>query len=244
MKLRISAFLLVIFFAIAAAYADKADDIIQKSLKARGSENFKNWKSYKFVATISQMGQEMKMKYFHKKPDKYRTEIDLMGKQILTVYDGKEGWMVNPMMGSDEPQQIPAEAIDQIKTQSDMFESPLVNYKERGIKVKYVGNEKVDDKETFKLIITDKNKEETTLFINTKDYLPLKVVKEVSVQGKKITVISIMKDYRTENGMMIPHLIDSDTGGMKSTVKISDIGVDIALDDSIFKKPAAKPKSK
>jgi outer membrane lipoprotein-sorting protein len=84
--------LLIVFaaFALVVSSCSKSvDDIIEKNIKARGGEdNIRKVKSVVVDARISSMGMDIPMKIYIQDPNKMRVDMNLLGQDVTTVYDG------------------------------------------------------------------------------------------------------------------------------------------------------------
>ena len=73
----------------------------------------------------------------------------------MQAYDGTTAWTINPMMGSDQPQEVPGPVAESLKEQAD-FDGPLLDYKAKGNTVELVGNEDLAGKKVHHLKLTRK----------------------------------------------------------------------------------------
>src|SRR5712692_10591887 len=129
------------FFAItllsfmpAAAAAQTADEIVKKTLDARGGiEKIKAVQSERISGRASfTQGMEGTFVVELKRPLKMHVEISVGGQKFIRVYDGKSsGWMVNPFAETKDVQSLPAKELKSISDESD-FDGPLVDYKAKG----------------------------------------------------------------------------------------------------------------
>jgi hypothetical protein len=149
-----------------------------------------------------------------------RNESEIMGQKILSLYDGEYQWQKNPLNG----------AVSKVKTDFNALEM-IENLNK--LKTKYQGEETLDGKKAYVLIIDDlgnlsaeigkdklkNSKGSGKLFIDPKNWLILKI--ELIMQGEdskgnKRTVKNIteMKDYKKVKTLWIPYttIIKIDTG--------------------------------
>src|SRR5689334_17961475 len=88
----------------AAASAETADDVIAKSVAARGGmEKIKAIQSLEMKIKANQQGLEFPGKLDLKRPEKMRLEMTIQGKTMVQAYDGKTAWMIMPFVGSPDP---------------------------------------------------------------------------------------------------------------------------------------------
>ena len=102
---------------ISTAQAQNVDDILASYFEITGGlSNWKNLKSMKMTGKMLQGGLEFPAVMSQKYPNKFRMDIDIQGKKIIQAYDGKEGWMINPLAQITEPKVLTAEEVKKWKT--------------------------------------------------------------------------------------------------------------------------------
>jgi hypothetical protein len=89
----------------------------------------------------------------NKRQGMVRQEFSLQGLTGVNAYDGKTGWKIEPWQGKKDPEPLGEEEMKQILEDSD-FDGPLVNYRQKGIKVEFVGMDEVEGTDAFKLKVT------------------------------------------------------------------------------------------
>jgi hypothetical protein len=107
------------------AQAQTVDEIIAKNLEAKGGvELLKSTNSVKMTGKTVIQGMDAQMVVYAKRPNLKRTEVNIMGQQMVQVFDGIAGWAA---MGAMGVQDLPAEALDSARQDAE-FECPVVNY--------------------------------------------------------------------------------------------------------------------
>lgn len=213
------------------------EEIINKSLEAAGgSQKYADMKSLKMVGKMNMMGMEIKMTLFNKKPC-FRMEQEMMGQKMISAYNGKTGWMINPMTGSSDPQEVPEEMMAGMKKQADMGQNPIAQMKADGITSTLEGKETVDGVESYKIKMVTKEKEESFLFINSSTYLPLKITSKQEVMGNMADVEMLFKDYKTFSGITFATKMEMNASGQAITIIFDSIEPNAAIDDSLFEMP-------
>ncbi|MCX7737711.1 MAG: outer membrane lipoprotein-sorting protein [Candidatus Kapabacteria bacterium] len=227
-----------LFFCLIAATlflkAQTAEEIINKSIAAvGGTEKYQNLKSIFVNAEVNSMGFTIPISITQKGKSFY-IEQSIMGQVMKIGYDGTEGWMVNPMGGSSEPQKMDEAQLEQFKQQNDITKNPVLKFKEEGNKFELMGIEKVDDVKAYKIKTTNKDNEERILFINSSNYLPIKLVTERGEEQGEV----LIKDYKDIGGIMMFHLIEVKSQGQDISFKFNEIKLNPEVDDKIFKMPS------
>ena len=155
---------------------------------------------------------------------------------MIQVVDDSKGWMIRPTMmgGTGEPEDMPADVVKQQLSQLDPF-GGLVNYKEKGNKVEFVGKEKADKKDVFHLKLTSKDGQVIEEFLDANTYLLNKVKVNMNGQDGEIN----FSDYKDYEGIKFANSMDITNAQMGvMTFTTNKVVINSKIDDSLFKKPA------
>lgn len=177
-----------------------------------------------------------------KRGHKSRVEIEFNGKTSVQVYDGTNGWMLRPYLNRNDYEPFNA---DQLKAQSQEadLDGYLVDYTAKGNKIELEGVEKVEGKDAYKLKVTQKSGEVRNVWIDTQSFLDVRVSgAQRRMDGKMRNVYIYQRDFRAENGLMIPHTLETIVEGYRDSHKvvIESVAVNPKLADSLFAKPQAQ----
>ncbi len=229
---------ILIFLGVSPLYAQDADQILSEYFNATGGlHTWKELRSMKIKANFEQDGMSFNALIFRKQPNLNRTEVEVQGDTIVQAYDGETGWMINPMMGTSEPQKMPAEMMEAMK--EERFESDLIDYREKGNTVELVGTEMVNGEETFKIRLTKANKEEEYYFFDSNSFLPImerRLIKFGPMKGQDSE--TYLGDYRQVDELMMPHVIEVKANGqLVQKLKIEEYIFNNEMDDALFKFP-------
>ena len=173
-----------------------------------------------------------------KRPRKTRLELDFKGQTAVQVYDGTNGWRLRPFLNRHEVEPYTPDQLKEAASQADL-DGPLVDYAAKGTRIEMEGVEKVDGKDNYRLKLTFKNGESQKLWINSQTFLETKIEGTPRrLDGKMHNVEVYYRDFRGEGGLMMPHLLETVTQGVKQTEKIEilKITVNPKLDDTRFAK--------
>lgn len=217
---------MVILCMIAFTLAQSVDDVVAKAIKARGGiERIKHLQTQRLTGKFSLNNEEGPLVVEFKRPGMMREMVTLGGKAQIRTTDGRVGWR-----DASPPQQLGAEELRNLAGSAD-FEGPLVDYQQKGAKIELAGKEQVKNRLAYKLVITMKDGENRTDFIDCKSFL------EVKWQGKGFE--SYFRDYRRVDGLMYAFEIDSGQMGQPANQKIvfEKVELNPPLDDSRFGKP-------
>lgn len=233
----------------AAAQEMTVDQVLQKNLEAvGGKEAIQAIKSLSIDSTMVFQGGEAPMKIRAKRPAMVRSEITVQGRDIVSAWDGVTAWMINPMMGLNEPQKMEADMAKSISENADMDASlgALMMLKKEGDQFELLGKQDVSGAAAYKLRFTRKGGDVRTYYLDAKTWLPVKVEMKVRQMGQDMDIESLPGDYRKVDGINMPFRTDQRVGGNSMMLmKVQKVEVNQPLDDAIFKMPPPKaPESK
>ena len=240
-KIIASAFILLA--TSAASFAQTADEIVAKHIEAMGgADKWKAVKSMEMNNKFNVQGMDIESKIVIVNGKSLRTDIAVMGQEIISAVDGETGWAQQPavMGGTGEPEDMPGALIKESRKQVNLGGS-LLNYKENGSTVELVGKEKLDGVDVYHLKLTEKGGDITNLFLSTSNYYTLKSSGKRNVQGKEIEAEVNYSNFKQVEGLTFPYTMEtaSPMGGMM-TIETDSIKLNPKVDESIFKKPAKK----
>jgi len=240
-KIIASAFILL--STSAASFAQTADEIVAKHLEALGgAEKWKALKSIEMKNKFTVQGMDIDSKTVIVNGKSLRTDISVMGQEIISAIDGETGWAQQPAMmgGTGEPEDMPGALIKESRKQVNLGGS-LLNYKENGSTVELVGKEKLDGVDVYHLKLIEKNGDITNLFLSASNYYTIKSAGKRNIQGKDIDAEVNFSNFKQIEGLTFPFTMEtaSPMGGMM-TIETETIKLNPTIDDIIFKKPAKK----
>lgn len=139
-----------------------------------------------------------------KRPRKMRLELQFKGQAAVQIYDGTNGWKLRPFLNRNEVEPFSAEELKSAADQQDL-DGPLVDYAAKGSHVELEGTEKVEDRDTYKLKVTEKTGHAFHVWIDSKTFLEAKMEGQPRrLDGTYHPVEVYYRDYRTVNGLQIP----------------------------------------
>lgn len=227
-------FTLVSFFQI---QAQSVEEIVNKHLDAiGGKQKLSSINAVKMENAMEVMGNEATTTITILNGKGYKTESEIMGSKMVQVINDKGGWMINPMGGSSDPVDLPADAAKQAANQ--LFIVPLLDYSNRGMKLSLEGKETIGGADAYKLKVTNKEGADITMYIDASTFYLTRLVQTADVMGQTVTNTITYSDFKkTEHGWVVPYTTDIDMGGMfQLKNKLSKIEVNPTIDVSIFDK--------
>jgi hypothetical protein len=227
-------FLVALLLGAFITNAQTADEIINKYLDAIGGrETLQKIKTVHIESQMQMMGNELPSVTTVVDGKGFRSESDINGQKIIQVYTDKDGWTVNPMTGSPDPQPMNE---DQYKAgHEQIYIISFLNYAERGIKAELEGREKVGEVNAYKVKMTDKDSSSTTYYFDPSTFYILQLTKAVEMMGQPADLKVAFSDFKKmDSGWVMPQQVDTDFGQFAMTAKIKKIDVNVPVDDSIF----------
>ena len=217
-----------------SSIAQTTDEIIAKHIEAIGGKaNWDKLVSMRTEGTVKAQGAEIKITntQVHKKAT--RTDIALMGMNGYNILTTTEGWSFMPFQGQTKPEPITADELKIGQDELDIMDE-FLTYKLLGKKLEDLGKDDVDGTECFKLKLTDKDGQETTLFIDPSNYFIIKETSKIKANGQEMENSSTFSNYKkTDGGIFIPMNI----GGGFGDMEITKVEINPTIDESIFKLP-------
>jgi hypothetical protein len=226
--MRISACIALVY---AVVEAQTVDQVVARHLAARGGvKRIHEVKTQSLEGTLAFAPNPGEP--FHtemKRPGKMRQEVSLIRDRFIQITDGHEGWTLR---ADKPPEPLSAAQLKNMAGSGDM-DGPLLDYKSRGNRVELMGKEKVEGRDACKLLVTMKDGDHRTEYIDAKTYLDVKW--EGTVGGEKME--SYFRDYRKVKGLAYAFTIDSSGANFKQKLVFTRIEVNVDLSDSRFTKP-------
>jgi outer membrane lipoprotein-sorting protein len=213
--------------------AQSLDEIVKKYTEANKLDKVASLKTIKITANLSMMGMDMPMVLWMKNPNKIKSVTTFNGSEMIQVFDGEKGYMVNPMTGSTDPVEMTPDQIKQT-LRSSMFQNYMASYLKNG-QLTLDGEDKVNDKPAYKIKATVEGGTVVDMFIDKSSYFLVKTSTTTSQGGMTVTMDSYPSDYTETNGFMIPMKTTSSAQGMDILITFTKVEVDIPMEDSEFK---------
>lgn len=226
---------LIVFALFLNSCSQSPDDIIDKSVKASGgAEAYKNLKTISCSMKTTVLNFELMSNLFFKLPDKMRAEYIFQDKKGIGIINGNTGWSYSDsLIVLDESSFNSLKS--QMESQLDFFINPLYNYQKKGLKVEYVGDEKVDGKDVHKIRTIAKDSSEVYYFIDKNTYLIQRTNSKTLVNNVFVEATAVFSDYKKINGLLIPSVIGIFTEGRKTAeMKFEKVDINTNLNDALF----------
>ncbi|HEX8287728.1 MAG TPA: serine hydrolase [Pyrinomonadaceae bacterium] len=217
------------------------DELMAKTIDALGGEAAMrkvNSREMKFEIDFEHQGVKGFGTSYAKAPNLSATDSTLtaLGKTIATSYDYFDGTTAGDWSSFSPADTFTGQRLEDIKYENDFY--GLLNWK-KGLKSSEItGTEKVGDEETYVVVLHPEKASEVTYYISTKTFLPLKKKSLIvsSTSSQKVPITTILSDYRSVDGLMMPFKSVAAHPGMGNIVTyVKDVKNNVAIDDKVFK---------
>src|SRR5438477_2865994 len=176
-----------------------------------------------------------------KRPDEVRTEATLQGMTAVEAYDGKDGWRISPFQGRKDPEKMSADDVKPLMEDAEI-DGPLVNWKEKGSTLEYIGREDVDGTSAYKIKVVRKNGDVNFVYLDPDHFLEIRILSQRIRHGAQEETETDVGDYEKIGGVFIPTSIEVGSKGApdKQRIIIDKVEANVPVDDTIFHFPASK----
>jgi hypothetical protein len=230
-------FLALLSFTTLAAAAQTADEVIQKYSAAMGGlDAFNKVTTVKMTGTVVAQGNEFPLTTQMVNNKAVRTDVDVQGQQIVNVYNNGTGWKINPYAGAESATEITGQELIDAKAQASIA-NHLMDYKNRGHKVEFAGQEDVEGVKCFKIKLTNKDDNKVnTYYISSSNYMLVKSVGLRDMQGQQMEVETFYSDFKDINGLKFAMTRSQKMqGNVFQEIKLEKVELNVPVDESIFK---------
>ena len=196
--------------------AQTAEELVAKNLEAKGGvDKIKAIKSYKFSGKYQQGSFSAQVAQLAKAPDYIREMFIVQGMTQVQAYDGKTGWQISPFQGRRDPEMLGEDDLRDISEDADFY-GPLVDYKEKGNTVEYLGHDTVDGDDVYRLKVTLKNGDIVYYFLDPDTYLEIRKEVQEFIRGSVRESVVELGSYKPVAGVMYPYSISQGSKSMFS----------------------------
>lgn len=228
--------------------AQSADEIIDGYHEMTGgAENWEKLKGLQFEASVNQGGMEIPITVIQMADGREMVIVSLQGQEFIQgAFDGESLWSTN--FQTMKAEKADEETLINKKKEIDDFPDALLNYREKGYTVEYMGKETVDGTETHKIKLTKKpvlvDGEEVPnieyYFFDTENNVLIAVESEVTSGPAKGAIgQTLLSDYQEVDGLYFPFSISEGIKNQGSQpLVISKVIVNPDVSERSFSFPA------
>src|SRR5277367_5181874 len=144
----------------------------------------------------------------NQRPNLLRESFTLQGMTAVQAYDGSAGWQIQPFGGKKDPELMGEDDVRDLLLDAD-FDGPLVDYKEKGSTVEYLGHDVVDGDDALRLKVTLKNGDILYCYLDPDTYLEIRRETQEFIRGSVRESVIDLGSYKPVAGVMYPFSIAS-----------------------------------
>ena len=242
MRIKLGSLAILLFLITQGASALTVDELIAKSIEARGGlDKIHAVQSVRFTGKLRFGSRDLPYVALMKRPEMLRSEFTLQGMTAIRAFDGKDAWRISPFRGRVDPEKMSADETKVLKISADL-DGPLVDYKSKGNVVEYLGTEDVDGTEAHKLKVTFKSGDIRYIYLDPDYFLEIRNVDVTRVRGAEQVEETDIGNYEKVEGVYFPYSMESGPkdGPKESAITIEKTELNVNLDESLFHFPAPK----
>ena len=241
MRLAVLLLLAVSSFSIVAR-SQTADELISKNIQAKGGMD-----KIKAIKTIRQSGKfdlgggfTAKASQESMRPNLVRETFSIQGMTAVQAYDGSAGWQIQPFQGHKDPELMGEDDLRDMQLDSD-FDGPLVDYKEKGNTVEYLGHDIVDGDDALRLKVTLKNGDIVYYYLDPDTFLEIRKEIQQFIRGSVRERIVDLGSYKPVSGVMYPFslAVGSKSNPGSQTLTVEKMEANVPIDSADFALPAS-----
>lgn len=206
------------------------EDIIRKYIQAiGGADNIMKVQDKTVMMQAKIQNYDISAVIYQKAPDKMLQKFTFAGMDQVIVYDGEKAFQKS-MMGEEE---LTGDNLEMMQFEAGLHN--ILRLSDLGVTIENKGLDKAGGKDAWKIEIKMKGGAVIRHFYDKETGLRLREERTVDSPQGKITQSTDLSDYKEVNGVLYPHLMKQNAGGMTLELKITAIQVNAGIADSVFK---------
>jgi photosystem II stability/assembly factor-like uncharacterized protein len=161
----------------------------------------------------------------------------------VDAYDGHDGWRTDPWGGRRDPFRVSADEAKEMAHDTDL-DGPLVDWREKGHRVEYLGTEDIDGTPTYKLRVTRKDGDYEYDWLDADAMLEIRTERHAFIRGAEQVSVTDLGDYEQVAGVWMAFASDSGGKGRPPNAhwKIERVEVNVPVEEALFRFPVAGAK--
>jgi len=221
--------------------AQTAEELVSKNLQAHGGvEKLKALHSLRLTGKMRQGSFTLQVGLDRMPPDLIRLSFTVMSMTGTMASDGTSGWRIMPFGGRKDPEMLGEEDLRALQDEADFY-GHLVDYKEKGNTIEYLGHDTVDGDDAYRLKVTLKNGDIVYYYLDPETFLEIRTETQQFIHGSVRESFSEMGSYKLVNGVYFPFAMESGSPrnpGETAKITIDKIEANVPIDPAEFKMPA------
>src|SRR5262249_14575283 len=174
-------------------------------------------------------------------PNKFKEtmQMEVMGNKVnvVSVYNGKEGWI----KANDTDIKVEKEILEEFENAAySMTLSNLTGLRDKAFKLSVIGEIQVNGKPAIGVTVAKEGKLDVTMYFDKKTNLITKMERRTrDIQsGQEVNEERLILEYQTVNGREMPKRVQVNRDGKKMMeAEVVDVQLVERLEDSVFAQP-------
>ena len=221
-----------------------AAQIVERNVAARGG--LVAWQNAQTMIWIGHMesvlAPDLRMGFVlaQKRPNKTRFEVNSMSQKTWRVFDGVQGWKSRtdsegrPDVQAFSPREL------RFAQQGVVIDTPLVDADRRGARVELEGEEQIDGRRAYRLLVNPSVGERRHVWVDAQSYLDVRYERvSYTPAGAAVLVTVSCHDFKNFDGLQIPTVVETGSPAKAAPpdrMVIEQVSINTTLDDGIFER--------
>jgi hypothetical protein len=219
-----------------------AEDLVAKNVEARGGlEKLHAIKTLRLSGKLLVNAGMIELRYVTlvKRPQSIRYEAELQGLTQVQAFDGSQAWQINPFQGRKDPEKLSADDAKGMGEDAVDILGPLVDYREKGYTLDYLGIEDVDGTQAHKLRVTRPNGDILFIYLDPDYFLEIRTLSRRIEHGVPNETVTDYGDYEKVDGVYLPLAQESGPKGSadRQKVQFDTVESNVPIDDATLHFP-------
>ncbi|MFT3765417.1 MAG: hypothetical protein QM820_07880 [Minicystis sp.] len=225
----------------------KVDELVGRMVAARGGLD-----KMKAIKTLRLAGRarfgydgsfEVDCGSVQTRTGRVRNEITFQGITAVDAWDGEEAWSTDPFDGRRDPFKQSADRAKDLAQDADI-DGPLVDWREKGHRVAYLGTEDIDGTLAHKLRVNLKDGDVEYHYLDPEAFLPIRILRETHVRGVERVTETDLGNYEQVAGVWMAFSLEMGSKGAPRSARyrFERAEANVAADDALFRFPAPGAK--
>jgi len=217
--------------------AQELEEIIQKHIEAHGgAEKWNAIENMKITARFTAFSVVDDWMAIKTKDGKYYSELSLGKFEVVEAFDGEQGWTIDPWMDFSYPRRL-NKAEENVFYQKSEWMTPFFNYKEKGLKLEYLGEEDLEGVAVYAIKVIRPTGKFETWYLSKDSYLEYKRVSMWVDFTYASEAETYFEDFREVQGLIMPFYVEKSFSQRNRVLEIEKVELNIEVDEELFKMP-------
>ena len=220
-RVRIFPVFLLMLTLVVSGQAQLGSEIAQKHAERAGNK-LAALKSLRAEGRTFISGEMVPFTLTAERPNRLRVDSFSPLRRVIQGYDGEKApWISHSEHKGGAVQEMPAPDAKDFRANAD-FDGPLVNYAAKGYSVDYAGEDTIEGRRAFKLLVMSPTDDIFFLWVDAEIH---EIVKRTVYRANKdgrVSIETLFKDFRPVAGVPQPHRIETTANGRLIYVMVID----------------------